>query len=196
MPRFSPLIQSQTDRGDRSDEGHGERRENQALRGGKGNRDSQSRQRQSQRRHQRDGLHVCRATISDRRPTHRSTGGGGSSSRRCARALLILPRRPPATRLALRHALALHLRANILHHRRTDRSSRVSAPPTPVSGHAAKKRTKMTPEQREKLIAHERERKRALEVRVRMLTNKLVERLRPFVEAKNPGAPGDTETVA
>ena len=29
-----------------------------------------------------------------------------------------------------------------------------------------------------------------------MLTNKLVERLRPFVEAKNPGAPGDTETEA
>ena len=60
----------------------------------------------------------------------------------------------------------------------------------------AKKRTKMTPEQREKLIAHEGERKHALEVRVRMLTNKLVERLRPFVEAKNPGAPGDTETEA
>ena len=54
----------------------------------------------------------------------------------------------------------------------------------------------MMPEQREKLIAHERERKRALEVRVRMLTNMLVERLRPFVEAKNPGAPGDTEREA
>lgn len=54
----------------------------------------------------------------------------------------------------------------------------------------------MTPEQREKLIAHDKERKRALELRVRMLTEKLVERLRPFVESKNPGAPGDPETVA
>jgi X-domain of DnaJ-containing len=54
----------------------------------------------------------------------------------------------------------------------------------------------LTPEQREKLLVHERERKRALEVRVRMLTEKLVERLRPFVEAKNPGANGDAETAA
>ncbi|KAH9172942.1 X-domain of DnaJ-containing-domain-containing protein [Lactarius sanguifluus] len=52
--------------------------------------------------------------------------------------------------------------------------SSVSAPATPVSPHP-KKRSKMTPEQREKL---------------------LVERLRPFVGAKNPGGPGDPETVA
>ncbi|KAI9464438.1 DnaJ-domain-containing protein [Lactarius psammicola] len=76
----------------------------------------------------------------------------------------------------------------------------VSAPPTPVSpqphaGHP-KKRSKMTPEQREKLVEHERERKRSLQVRVRTLTEKLVERLRPFVEAKNPGGPGDAETAA
>ncbi|KAH9000099.1 X-domain of DnaJ-containing-domain-containing protein [Lactarius akahatsu] len=58
------------------------------------------------------------------------------------------------------------------------------------------KRSKMTPEQREKLVAHERERKRALEVRVRTLTDKLTERLRPFVGAKNPGGPGDPETAA
>jgi len=70
-----------------------------------------------------------------------------------------------------------------------------SEPTSPQMGHA-KKRTKMTPEQREKLIAHDKERKRALELRVRMLTEKLVERLRPFVEAKNPGAPEDPETVA
>ncbi|KAI0306074.1 X-domain of DnaJ-containing-domain-containing protein [Multifurca ochricompacta] len=71
---------------------------------------------------------------------------------------------------------------------------------TPTSSHHpsahSKKRSKMTPEQREKLAAHERERKRALETRVRALTEKLVERLRPFVEAKNPGAPGDAETAA
>ena len=71
----------------------------------------------------------------------------------------------------------------------------VSAPASPQTGHP-KKRSKLTPEQREKLLAHERERKRALEARVRMLTEKLVERLRPFVEAKNPGAPGDAETAA
>jgi X-domain of DnaJ-containing len=77
-----------------------------------------------------------------------------------------------------------------------------SAPSTPASPHAQatathpKKRSKLTPEQREKLAAHERERKRALEVRVRMLTEKLVDRLRPFVEAKNPGGPGDPETAA
>ncbi|KAI9440341.1 X-domain of DnaJ-containing-domain-containing protein [Lactarius indigo] len=70
-----------------------------------------------------------------------------------------------------------------------------SAPSTPVSPHP-KKRSKMTPEQREKLVAHERERKRALEARVRMLTDKLTERLRPFVGAKNPGGPGDAETEA
>ncbi|KAH9031347.1 X-domain of DnaJ-containing-domain-containing protein [Lactarius pseudohatsudake] len=73
--------------------------------------------------------------------------------------------------------------------------SSASAPATPVSPHP-KKRSKMTPEQREKLVAHERERKRALEVRVRTLTDKLTERLRPFVGAKNPGGPGDPETAA
>jgi hypothetical protein len=54
----------------------------------------------------------------------------------------------------------------------------------------------MTPEQRAEKEAQDRERKRALEARIRMLTEKLTERLRPFVEAKNPGAPGDPETVA
>ena len=71
-------------------------------------------------------------------------------------------------------------------------TSSASAPTSPHS----KKRTKMTPEQREKLAAHDRERKRALEARVRMLTDKLIERLRPFVNAKNPGAQGDPETAA
>lgn len=74
-------------------------------------------------------------------------------------------------------------------------SNSSAASTTPVSPHA-KKRSKLTPEQREKLMAHDRERKRALEARVRMLTGKLVDRLRPFVEAKNPGAPGDAETAA
>jgi hypothetical protein len=55
---------------------------------------------------------------------------------------------------------------------------------------------KVTLEQREKLVAHDREIERTDEARVQMLTENLVERLRPFVEAKNPGAPGDAETVA
>lgn len=75
----------------------------------------------------------------------------------------------------------------------------VSAPSSPQTGpssSSSKKRTKLTPEQREKLAAHDRERKRALEARVRMLTDKLIERLRPFVNAKDPGAQGDPETAA
>ena len=55
---------------------------------------------------------------------------------------------------------------------------------------------KVTPEQREKPVAHDREIEQTEAARVQTLTEKLVERLRPFVEAKNPGAPGDAETVA
>ena len=47
---------------------------------------------------------------------------------------------------------------------------------------------KVTPEQRERLVAHDRAIERTEEGRVQMLTEKLVERLRPFIEAKNPGA--------
>jgi X-domain of DnaJ-containing len=54
----------------------------------------------------------------------------------------------------------------------------------------------MTPEQRAKAEEEHRERRRAMEARVRMLTGKLAERLRPFVEAKNPGGAGDPETAA
>jgi hypothetical protein len=54
----------------------------------------------------------------------------------------------------------------------------------------------MTPEERAKLEEQHRERKRALDARIRMLTEKLTERLRPFVEAKNPGGPEDPETAA
>ena len=73
-------------------------------------------------------------------------------------------------------------------------STQLSSPSPPTTH--PKKRSKMTPEQRAKLEEHERERKQALEARVRMLTEKLVERLRPFVDAKSPGGPGDTETAA
>ena len=96
-----------------------------------------------------------------------------------------------------------HLSASLVHHASSSDDAG-SSPPTPVSGSPppastpphAKKRSKMTPEQRAKIEALDRERKRALEARVEMLSKKLVERLRPFVEAKNPGMAGDEETGA
>src|SRR6266852_376789 len=95
-----------------------------------------------------------------------------------------------------------HTSASLVHHSSSPEDT--PSPPTSVSTSPApppthphsKKRSKLTPEQRAKLEAHERERKRALEARVRMLTEKLVERLRPFVEAKIPGGAGDEETAA
>jgi hypothetical protein len=99
-----------------------------------------------------------------------------------------------------------HLSASLVHHASSseDTGSSTPSPSTPVSASPpptttpphSKKRSKLTPEQRAKLEAHERDRKRSLEARVRMLTEKLVERLRPFVEAKSPGGAGDEETVA
>ncbi|KAA1469042.1 DnaJ-domain-containing protein [Dentipellis sp. KUC8613] len=57
-------------------------------------------------------------------------------------------------------------------------------------------RGKLTPEQRRQMDELERERRKAMEARVAMLTAKLVERLRPFVEAKRPGDKDDPETRA
>jgi hypothetical protein len=51
-------------------------------------------------------------------------------------------------------------------------------------------------QQREKLRKEEEERRRALKARIQALKTKLVERLRPFVEAKNPGGLDDPETKA
>jgi hypothetical protein len=59
---------------------------------------------------------------------------------------------------------------------------------------SSKKRSKLTPEQKKKLQELEEERKKALEERVKILTTKLLERLRPFVEAKHPGEKDDPET--
>jgi len=69
-------------------------------------------------------------------------------------------------------------------------------PPSPSKGPTkdGKKRNKLSPEQRKKLKELEEERKKALEERVKSLTTKLVERLRPFVEAKHPGDQNDPET--
>ncbi|KAI0091486.1 DnaJ-domain-containing protein [Irpex rosettiformis] len=56
------------------------------------------------------------------------------------------------------------------------------------------KKAKITPEQRQKLQELEIERKKNMEERIESLHKKLIDRLRPFVEAKNPGAPDDPET--
>ena len=60
----------------------------------------------------------------------------------------------------------------------------------------SKKRSKMTAEQRAKLEELDAERRKAMETRIADLTQKLIERLRPFVEAKQPGNKDDPETVA
>ena len=51
-------------------------------------------------------------------------------------------------------------------------------------------------EQREKLREQEKKRREAMEQRVADLTKKTIERIRPFVEANNPGAKDDPETQA
>jgi len=58
-----------------------------------------------------------------------------------------------------------------------------------------KKRSKLTPEQRQKLEEMEAQRKKAMEERVKTLTKQLIERLRPFVDAKDPGERTDPETL-
>ncbi|KAF8659893.1 hypothetical protein AX16_001777 [Volvariella volvacea WC 439] len=60
----------------------------------------------------------------------------------------------------------------------------------------ARKRQKMTAEQKEKLKEQEKERRKVMEERIRVLTVKTIERLRPFVEAKDPGGKDDPETRA
>ncbi|KAG2157796.1 X-domain of DnaJ-containing-domain-containing protein [Suillus bovinus] len=59
-----------------------------------------------------------------------------------------------------------------------------------------KKRNKLTPEQKKKLQDLDDERKRSMDERVKTLTAKLIERLRPFVDAKAPGDKEDPETKA
>ncbi|RXW21661.1 hypothetical protein EST38_g4187 [Candolleomyces aberdarensis] len=49
-------------------------------------------------------------------------------------------------------------------------------------------------EQREKMREQEMERRKVMEERVATLTTKMIERLRPFVEAKDPGGKDDPET--
>jgi len=59
-----------------------------------------------------------------------------------------------------------------------------------------KGRNKLTPEQRKKLQDLEEERRKNMQMRVDTLKVKLVDRLRPFVEAKHPGDKDDPETKA
>ncbi|KAI0704502.1 X-domain of DnaJ-containing-domain-containing protein [Cerioporus squamosus] len=59
-----------------------------------------------------------------------------------------------------------------------------------------KKRSKLTPEQKKKLHELEDERRKNMEERIETLTKKLIDRLRPFVEAKHPGDKDDPETAA
>ncbi|KAM0786741.1 hypothetical protein ACM66B_002178 [Microbotryomycetes sp. NB124-2] len=66
---------------------------------------------------------------------------------------------------------------------------------TPTDAHLSKEeRRRKEQEQREKLEQYEKERAEEKRERVRVLTQKLRDRVRPFVEATNPGADGDPET--
>ncbi|KAG6336462.1 hypothetical protein ID866_2633 [Astraeus odoratus] len=79
------------------------------------------------------------------------------------------------------------------------RASVVGSPPSPsrdAKKDPSKRRNKLSPEQKKKLQELEDDRKKALEERVKSLTAKLIDRLRPFVEAKRPGDQGDPETQA
>ena len=60
---------------------------------------------------------------------------------------------------------------------------------------AARKKRQLNLEQKEKLRSQEIERRKRMEERIKALTEKLIERLRPFVEAKHPGEKDDSETI-
>jgi hypothetical protein len=111
------------------------------------------------------------------------------------------PPSEPANGVPLRPAEPQHSSSLIPHETHSDTPS-----PTPNATkdkdlkekekEAARKRNKMTAEQKEKLREHEVARRKAMEARVAVLTTKLIERLRPFVEAKHPGDKDDPETLA
>ncbi|KAI6113092.1 X-domain of DnaJ-containing-domain-containing protein [Pisolithus sp. B1] len=92
------------------------------------------------------------------------------------------------------HAHALTSSGEETPPKRTSVFGTPSPPPRDGKKDPLKKRNKLSPEQRKKLQELEEERRKALEERVKSLTGKLVERLRPFVEAKHPGDPDDPET--
>ncbi|KAK4685354.1 hypothetical protein P7C73_g4804, partial [Tremellales sp. Uapishka_1] len=59
-----------------------------------------------------------------------------------------------------------------------------------------KVKPKLTPEQKAKLEAIEAEKEKQKKERIDALTQKLILRIRPFVDAKHPGEPNDPETKA
>ncbi|KAF8738912.1 X-domain of DnaJ-containing, partial [Rhizoctonia solani] len=71
-----------------------------------------------------------------------------------------------------------------------------SATPTgtgAAGGKDKKGKNKLSPEQRKKLEELDLQRKKVMEERVKTLTDKLKERIRPFMTAKNPGDTNDPE---
>lgn len=64
----------------------------------------------------------------------------------------------------------------------------------PSSSSAASSSTKLTPEQKAKLEELERSKEAAEQQRIKDLTAKLLERIRPFVTSRNPGDANDSET--
>ena len=74
--------------------------------------------------------------------------------------------------------------------------SRSNSPKEKDSAGKRRNPVKMTPEQRKKLDEIQIERRKAMDERVATLTTQLVERLRPYVEAKRPGEKDDPETIA
>lgn len=57
-------------------------------------------------------------------------------------------------------------------------------------------RTRLTPEQKKKIDEIGEERDKAMDIRISTLTTKLIDRLRPYVEAAHPGGKDDQETRA
>jgi len=107
------------------------------------------------------------------------------------------PAARPSSDLPNRPATPAHQSSSLIPHGEQTDSSSVSASPSAKDKEAAaRKRAKMSAEQKEKLREQERERRKVMEARVQSLTTKMIERLRPFVEAKHPGAKDDPETLA
>ena len=62
--------------------------------------------------------------------------------------------------------------------------------------HERREAARRKAEQREKLREQDKARRKVMEQRIAMLTKKMIERLRPFVEAKDPGGSDDPESTA
>ncbi|CAE6447120.1 unnamed protein product [Rhizoctonia solani] len=65
-----------------------------------------------------------------------------------------------------------------------------------AAGKDKKGKSKLSPEQRKKLDELDQQRKKVMEDRIKTLTDKLKERIRPYVSAKNPGDTNDPEVKA